>query len=159
MKHAARDALLDEYARALWVFARCTRDLDDEALDKPVPGKDPTLRDVLAHVVDAAYRHVEYVARACGGRVPPRKYELDALRHLEAVRAGLQDATSFARAALDGVDDDALRGPRFPGRGGGDYDGEQMLEHAVVHPYRHLRQLRRLGLLPQTSLDDYAAGE
>ncbi len=153
MAHGVRDALLEELERALRTFERALHELHEDRLDAPVPGKDATLRDVLAHVVDAAYRHVSYVARACGGELPTRRFALEDLSDLDAVRAGIEDAMRFARAALADVDDAILRGPRFPGRGGGDYDGEQMLEHAIVHPYRHLRQLRRLGFVAEDMLD------
>lgn len=148
MAFAERDALLDEYERALDRFVRCVREVPDEALDVAVPGKDSTVRDVLAHVVDAAYRHVTYVARNCGGSAPQRRFALEDLRSLESVLAGAADAVQYARAALSSVDDAALHDRRFPGRAGGNYDGEQMLEHTIVHAYRHIRQLRRHGLCP-----------
>ena len=145
MTQAVRDALLDGFGAALVRFANFLDGVPPEALDAPMPGKDPSVRDVLAHVVDAAYRHVIYVARNCGGSTPTRQFQLEDRRDLAAVRIGLTDAVRHARAALATVDDAALRGPRFAGRGGGDYDGEQMLEHAIVHLYRHERQLRRHG--------------
>jgi hypothetical protein len=144
MKCAVRNALLDEFDRAVNEFSEFINDFEPAFLTQPVPGRENSVSAVLAHVVDAGYRHVGYVAKNCEGHIAERRFAIDDLRTLDDIRAGLEDVMRFARQALVNVEDAALHGQRFPGRGGGDYDGEQMLEHAICHPRRHIRQLQRL---------------
>ena len=143
MGDAARRALVDEFERAFLEFSEVARQIDPAVYDVPVPGDEGSVRAILGHVVEAGYRHVDYVADHCGGRkAEPRFPSPVRLDDPETWTAALMDVGRFAREALGQVEDASLE-KRFVTRWGQDYDGEQMMEHATCHPGRHARQLRR----------------
>ena len=143
LSEAGKRALVDEFERALLEFAEFLRDIPDDMLDVPVPGDEGSVRAILAHIVQAGYNHVNYVADHSGGVKPERRFtDPEHLADIPTFAAAVLDVARYAREALAPVQDAAL-GTRFVTRWGQDYDGEQMLEHAACHPGRHIRQLRR----------------
>jgi len=143
MSDSVRRALLAEFERAFVEFSAFVRELPADLYDVPVPGEEGSLRAILGHAIGAGYGHVEYVAEACGGKPPARRFADPAgLDDPETFVAALLDVPHFAREALAEVPDTALE-KRFMTRWGREYDGEQMMEHATCHPGRHARQLRR----------------
>jgi hypothetical protein len=143
MGDAGRRALVDEFERALLEFTEVVREIPPDVYDAAVPGEEGSVRAILSHVVEAGYRHVEYVAGHCGGLAASRRFPSPVrLDDAASWIAALLDVARFAREALEGVQDASLE-RRFVTRWGQDYDGEQMLEHATCHPGRHARQLRR----------------
>ncbi len=143
MSDAIKNALVDEFERALLEFGDFIRDFTDDFLDVPVPGDEGSVRAILGHVVGAGYNHVRYVAESAGGSTPERRFtEPDHLDDARTYVAAVLDVARYAREALANVQDAALEA-RFTTRWGQNYDGEQMMEHAICHPGRHIRQLRR----------------
>jgi hypothetical protein len=61
---------------------------------------------------------------------------------MKTFQAALLDTVRHAREALGPVQDVQMMG-RFESRWGQIYDGETMMEHAICHPGRHIRQIRR----------------
>jgi hypothetical protein len=59
-------------------------------------------------------------------------------------RAFMEEVLSAWRRHLATLDDAELAPQTYKSRWGDDYDIEQMLEHAIVHPMRHRIQLERL---------------
>jgi hypothetical protein len=144
MSDAVKRAMIDELERAFIEFAAFVRDLPPDLYDVPVPGDEGSIRAILAHVVNAGYGHVRYVAEHGGGVVPQRRFrDPEGLTDAETFTAALLDVVRYAREALAPIDDRTLEETRFTTRWGQPYDAEQMLEHATCHPGRHIRQLRR----------------
>ena len=105
------------------------REIPPEVYDAPVPGEEGSVRAILGHVVEAGYRHVQYVAEHCGGAKPEPRFQSPVrLDDPETWTAALMDVGRFAREALLHVPDETLE-TRFVTRWGQSYDGEQMLEH------------------------------
>ncbi len=143
MGDAGRRALVDEFERAFLEFSEFARAIPRELYDVPVPGEEGSIRRILGHVVEAGYRHVDYVAEHCSGQKSDRRFVSPVLLDdAESWTAALLDVTRYAREVLASVPDAELE-RRFTTRWGQNYDGEQMLEHATCHPGRHARQLRR----------------
>jgi hypothetical protein len=143
MSDAQKRALLDEFERAMLEFGEFVRELPDDLLDVPVPGDEGSVRAILGHVVGCGYSHVGYVADLAGVPRPARRFtDPENLADMKTFHAALLDTVRHAREALGAVQDAQLEG-RFKARWGQEYDGEQMLEHAICHPGRHIRQLRR----------------
>jgi uncharacterized damage-inducible protein DinB len=143
MGDATRRALVDEFERAFLEFSVVARAIPADVYDAVVPGEEGSVRAILGHVVQAGYGHIAYVAEQCGGRMPERRFASPVLLDdAETWTAALLDVVRFAREALAEVEDAQLE-HRFTTRWGQDYDGEQMMEHAICHPGRHTRQLMR----------------
>jgi hypothetical protein len=141
---AIKVALVEEFERALVEFVEFIRHIPDDMLDVPVPGEEGSIRAILAHVVGAGYRHIDYVADLAGAVKPARRFtDPENLADMRSYAAAVLDVARYAREALGPVQDASLEG-RFKSRWGQEYDGEQMMEHAICHPGRHMRQLRRL---------------
>jgi hypothetical protein len=140
---AVKRALVEEFERALLEFAEFIRGLPDDLLDVPVPGEEGSVRRILGHVVSCGYGHVSSVADHAGGIRPERRFtDPDHLADMRTYVAALLDVVRHAREALAPVQDAAME-PRFTARWGQIYDGEQMMEHAICHPGRHMRQLKK----------------
>jgi hypothetical protein len=143
MSDAIRRALVDELERVFVEFSVLAREIPRDLYDVEVPGEEGSVRAILGHVIGAGYGHVTSVAKSAGGRVPERRFtDPSGLDDPETFVAALLDVPRFAREALDGVEDRALE-KRFRSSWGQEYDGEQMMEHAICHPPRHVRQLHR----------------
>lgn len=144
MSNATRRALVDEFERALLEFCDFVKALPADLYETEVPGEEGSIRRILGHVVRAGYGHVDSVARNCGGRtdVARRFTDPDGLDDPETYVAALLDVARHARETLDAVPDGELE-TRFVTSWGQEYDGEQMMEHAICHPGRHIRQIER----------------
>jgi hypothetical protein len=143
MSDAIKKALVAEYERALLEFVEFIRDLPDDLLDAAVPGEEGSVRAILGHVVGAGYGHVTYVADHAGGAKVERRFtDPMNLADIRTYCAAVMDVARYAREALAPVQDAAMEA-RFVTRWGQNYDSEQMMEHAICHPGRHIRQLRR----------------
>jgi len=140
---AAKRALVEEFERAMVEFVEFIRHIPDDLLDAPVPGEEGSIRAILGHVVSSGYGHINYVADLAGAAKAPRRFTDPAhLADIPTYSAAALDVARYARETLGPVPDAALEG-RFVSRWGQEYDGEQMMEHAICHPWRHMRQLRR----------------
>ena len=143
MSHATRIAHVEEIERVLLEFGEFAKDIPPDLYDVEVPGEEGSVRAILGHVIDCAYGHVAMVAKHCGGREVERRFpDPESVSDPETLVAALLDAARHAREALEGVSDEALE-TRFEVSWGQIYDGDQMMEHAICHPPRHIRQLKR----------------
>ncbi len=142
MSDYCKRALLDEFERAMLEFGEFIQELPEDLLDVPVPGDEGSVRAILGHVVGCGYSHVRYVADLAGVPCPERRFtDPENLADMKTFQAALLDTVRHAREALGPVMDAQIEG-RFKSRWGQEYDGEQMMEHAICHPGRHIRQLR-----------------
>jgi hypothetical protein len=143
-------ALLDEMARASEDFCRTVEKVPAELFVRERPSEDPdtvSVRAVCAHVIRAAYGHVNYIRRARRMEVlsplPPERYGPEGPQD---VRLLLHEALLYVEAGLEGlaeVPEAEVAAMTFPARWGPTYDPEMMMEHAVLHLLRHRRQLER----------------
>jgi uncharacterized damage-inducible protein DinB len=148
-ERAAVEALLDEHQRAMAHLLAFIQPWDEETLDRTVLGDATrTYRQVLQHVATAAYfgyfvwtqRMLEW--DVLPPPVPARERITD-FHRLSALREILAQTTPYGRQALARLTDEQLDKPQFMSNWNEPYTIDQMLEHAVVHVWRHLRQLER----------------
>ncbi len=146
----AMGALMDEYARAAEAFCDVVELLDAPSWAVEREGPDANTRSpraVCAHVCAAARRYADYIRKARGLPfieafvLPPG---VPAAPH--DVRPLLRDALQYTEGALDGLhgaDEETIGRITFQVRWGPTYDPDMLLEHAVMHLWRHRRQLLR----------------
>lgn len=137
----ARAALMDEYRRAATELAgriggldhaRYTHAFDPEAVDPDCR----SIQTVFSHVLRSGFGYADYLrlGPAAAAQAPELFSQEEGLRRLPEMIA----ATG---AALAPIQD--LAALRIQSRHGPVYDGEQLLEHAIVHVLRHRRQIDR----------------
>jgi len=108
---------------------------------------DPSYRsnDHLAgHVLRAARNYLTWVGQCVRRPVTDLDAETDPVRIAAKGGAFLEEVLAGWRRHLAGLDDGELAPATYKSSWGEDYNIEQMLEHAVVHPMRHRIQLERL---------------
>lgn len=143
-------ALVDEHERALRHLMAMMNRWPDDAVDRSVPGFG-TVCDLLIHVVGSIFVYFGWMREKLEltEKVPPplSREALNRLHSLEDWKWAVALCLPYCRRATVGVFDDDL-GKAFPAPWNEKeiYMMGQMMEHAVVHVWRHVRQLERLGL-------------
>ncbi len=100
--------------------------------------------DLCGHVLRSARNYLTWIGECV--RRPVTDLDLDDNR-LSVARKGrtfLDEVSAAWRRHLAVLEDAELAPAVYKSRWGEDYNVEQMLEHAVVHPMRHRIQLERL---------------
>ena len=146
----AVQALVEEHERALHHLMTMMNRWPEDALDRPVTDFG-TVRNLLVHIVESMFTYFQWVREKLelGENVSP-PLAREALSRLSSPREWervLSLSLPYCREATAGVCDDDL-GRAFPASWNEReiYMVEQMLEHAIVHVWRHVRQLEGLGL-------------
>jgi hypothetical protein len=109
--------------------------------------EDPSYKsnDHLAgHVLRSARGYLTWIGECVNRPVTDLDSETDPVRIAARGPAFLEDVLAGWRRHLAVLEDRELAPVTYKSRWGEDYDIEQMLEHAVVHPMRHRIQLERL---------------
>lgn len=99
---------------------------------------------LLGHVLRAARNYLAWIGTCVERPVTDVDREEDVLRVAAKARAFLDEVLAAWRRHLALLKDEELAPAIYRSRWGEDYNIEQMLEHAVVHPMRHRIQLERL---------------
>lgn len=144
-------ALMDEYARAAEDLCRHVEAVDAARLAAPwsTGGEFATPLDMLRHVLRAAFYYASDLRKAAGLpalELPVRQgdhQDVSAPDHLRPRLRAALDATVAACEPMAGESDDQLGERTFVVAWGVTYDPDMLLEHAVMHLYRHRRQLVR----------------
>ena len=111
------------------------------------PTDDPSYKsnDHLAgHVLRAARNYLTWVGKNVNRPVTDLDAETDPVRIAARGPAFMDEVLAGWRRHLAVLEDRELAPATFKSSWGEDYNIEQMLEHAVVHPMRHRIQLERL---------------
>jgi uncharacterized damage-inducible protein DinB len=96
------------------------------------------------HVIRAARNYLTWIGDCVGRPVTDLDLDNDTVSVAAKGRAFLDAVLAAWRRHLAALEDRELEAATFKSRWGTDYNIEQMLEHAVVHPMRHRIQLERL---------------
>ncbi len=96
------------------------------------------------HVLCAARNYLTWIGECVKRPVADLDPENDLVRIARKGRVFLDEVLAAWRRHLGALEDSELAPARYKSRWGEDYDVEQMLEHAIVHPMRHRIQLQRL---------------
>jgi uncharacterized damage-inducible protein DinB len=96
------------------------------------------------HVLRAARNYLTWIGECVGRPVTDVDQDNDTESVAAKGRAFLDEVLAAWRRHLAAVEDPELDVQGHRSRWGEPYTIEQMLEHAVVHPMRHRRQLERL---------------
>ncbi len=96
------------------------------------------------HVLRAARNYLTWVGECVKRPVTDVDRDNDPVSVAGKGRAFLEEVLAAWRRHLAELEDRELAPATFKSRWGEDYNIEQMLEHAVVHPMRHRIQLERL---------------
>ncbi len=96
------------------------------------------------HVMRAARNYLTWIGENVGRPVNDIDLDNDTVSVAGKGRAFLDEVLAAWRGHLALLEDAELAPAIFKSRWGEDYNIEQMLEHAVVHPMRHRIQLERL---------------
>ena len=99
---------------------------------------------LCGHVLRAARSYLTWIGDCVGRPVMDVDPDGDTLSVAAKGRTFLDDVLAAWRRHLEALEDRELSPATFKSRWGEDYNIEQMLEHAVVHPMRHRLQLERL---------------
>ena len=96
------------------------------------------------HVLRAARNYLTWIGECANRPVGDVDLDNDTVSVAGKGRAFLAEVLAAWRRHLAVLDDGELSTEGYRSRWGEPYTIEQMLEHAVVHPMRHRRQLERL---------------
>jgi uncharacterized damage-inducible protein DinB len=146
-RKGAIGALLDIYEDAISGLKNTIEDIPDHALTVIV---DPVTTDencrsfqtILSHVVHAAYGYATSIHNL-------KTHDLvrkDKIFH-QRVKDYMQDldqAFEFTLNVFKDIKDNEIeRSQKILANWGQDYDIEQMMEHAIIHIFRHKRQIKK----------------
>ena len=114
----------------------------------PLPETDdPSYRSVDhlgGHILRAARNYLTWIGECVNRPVTDVDADTDLGSIARKGRGFLDPVLAAWRLHLAALEDTELAPATYTSRWGEDYDIEQMLEHAVVHPMRHRIQLERL---------------
>ena len=96
------------------------------------------------HVFRAARNYLTWIGSCVKRPVTDVDLDDDTVRIAGKGRAFVDEVLAAWRRHLVALEDGELAGGTYKSRWGEDYNVEQMLEHAIVHPMRHRIQLERL---------------
>ncbi|HEY3381185.1 MAG TPA: hypothetical protein VGK32_05410 [Vicinamibacterales bacterium] len=96
------------------------------------------------HIFRAARNYLSWIGQCVGRPVTDVDTDTDPLSIARKGGAFVDEVLTAWRRHLAVLTDDELSPAIYKSRWGEDYNIEQMLEHAVVHPMRHRIQLERL---------------
>ncbi len=103
-----------------------------------------TPEHVGGHVLRAARNYLTWIGACVKRPAADLDPENDLVRIARKGRVFLDEVLAGWRRHLSELEDSELAPATYKSRWGEDYNIEQMLEHAVVHPMRHRIQLERL---------------
>lgn len=142
-------ALFDEHERAMNALLAFIEGWNEDTLNRTVLGDETTTyRHVLRHVAGAAYfGYFVWTQRVLDWEIVPPpvpdRESLKTINTLDELRTLLRDSTPYARRSLASLTNDHLGPAQHLSNWNAPYTIDQMLEHAIVHVWRHLRQLDR----------------
>jgi uncharacterized damage-inducible protein DinB len=114
----------------------------------PLPKTDdPSYQSVDSlggHVLQSARSYLTWIGECVGRPVSDLDADTDLVSIAHKGRAFVDQVLAGWRRHLAQLEDAELAPAIYKSRWGEDYNIEQMLEHAVVHPMRHRIQLERL---------------
>jgi uncharacterized damage-inducible protein DinB len=114
----------------------------------PLPASDDpsyaSAEHLGGHVFRAARGYLTWIGEFVGRPVTDVDAETDPVRLARKGRAFVDEVLAAWRRHLALLEDREMTPATRKSRWGEDYNIEQMLEHAVVHPMRHRIQLERL---------------
>lgn len=146
-------ALIDEHERALRHLLGMMSCWREETLAKKVDHK-TTVNDVLDHLTTSIHIYFEWLQEKLGtdddpvtSPLSPDLWREKQVCSLEEWKWMVTSFLSYCRLIAIYIKDNDL-GKAYPAPWNEKevYMIEQMLEHAIVHVWRHCRQLERLGL-------------
>ena len=158
-RSGAIGALMDEYERAASDLKGLVEQIPDDEFTRVVDTQTQdedcrSAQTIMSHVVRAAYGYADYLREQLSIESDrPQPKLLSRRESLEQLEAALR----YTIQTLDGrweMSDEEISGIVIKTRWGAVYDGEGMLEHAIVHILRHRRQIEkfiwqgRIGVTP-----------
>lgn len=151
-------ALLDEHERAMGYLIEMLERWGETDLNKVLPHDPETsYREILCHIVGSAYYgYFVWIQDVLEWDILPPPVEKDQVKgdhSLQRLIELLKESTPYARKALDSLTNDHLYPKIYNAYWGDPYTIDQMLEHAIVHVWRHIRQLERAERLEVSSED------
>lgn len=148
--NGAVGALLDEYEKAINELKQLIEPLDDDIIARIV---DPETKDndcrsiqtILNHVIHAGYNYIIYLRNHEGEKLNLVKKENynTAKEFINAIDKMFQFNELFFVDYPDYELEQFDVNKKIAVRWGQNYDGDQMMEHAIVHILRHRRQIER----------------
>ncbi len=148
--NGAIGALLDEYEKAINELKSLIKPLDNDTIATIIDNKTNdadcrSIQTILSHVVASGYTYVVYLRRGLGESVDFRqKQKLDtAQEYIDALNKMFKFNEAFFRDYPDYDLEEYNIEKKILTRWGQRYDGDQIIEHAIVHILRHRRQIER----------------
>lgn len=141
-------ALLDEHERAMNYLVDFLEKKEDPYLERKLPHDPETsFREILCHVVGSAYYgYFVWIQDVLGWEIIPPPIEKDKVKgehNLCTLIRLLNESTPYARVVLENLTNDDLYPTIYEAYWKDKYTIDQMLEHAIVHVWRHIRQLEK----------------
>ena len=144
-------AILDEYEIALEDFKKTIKKISNADLVKVVDPKTRdtncrTIQGVLSHVVICGYF---YPLRILQHKFPDKKFTFPKIVYLNKIseyNKALDEMFKFNVEALSKIKEREMLqadADKHIKTNWGSYDYEQIMEHAIVHIYRHRRQIKQ----------------
>lgn len=148
--NGAIGALLDEYEKAVVELKATINGIPSKDLiaivDTETKDEDcRSIQTILTHVVRAGYAYIVYLRKGLGETVSfPRRVKLETVQEYQEALSkmfeyNLQFFQDHPTYKLEEFDFEK----KIKTNWGQVYDGDQIMEHAIVHILRHRRQIER----------------
>ncbi|HEY9364708.1 MAG TPA: DinB family protein [Chitinophagaceae bacterium] len=150
-RKGAVGALLDIYEQAILDFKKVIENIPDDALTvitdpQTLDENCKSIQTILSHVVHSSYGYATNIHNLKGHNVK-RKDKVFHLTIKEYLQ-DLADAFSFTESVFSEIEDSELEefdnSLKMKVSWGQFYDIEQLTEHAIVHIFRHKRQIEKI---------------
>lgn len=151
LRKGAIGALLDEYEIALADFKKTIKNVTADELIKIVDTKTKnpnckSIQTILTHVVKCGYYYPILILRH---KYPGKNFHLPEVKHLNSIKEynkALDEMFVFNEQALGKIKESDMWNyskNRMESGWGQQYDFDQIMEHAIMHIYRHRRQIKK----------------
>jgi len=141
-------ALMDEYERALSEFVDLVSAISPDDFSRIVDSNTAdddcrSIQSIVSHVINSGYGYADYIREVFSteSERPPR--EIIDQQDLQQNIRSMLDYTITTLQDRWSLSEDELFTFIMRTRWGGDYNIEQLLEHAIVHILRHRRQINK----------------
>jgi uncharacterized damage-inducible protein DinB len=139
-------ALMDEYERAAWELKHLIERISEEDAVRIVDAQTSdeacrSVQTIMSHVVNAGFGYADYIRAVFA--IPSTRPEKKLLSWQESLER-IEPMLAYTVETLEGkweMTDDEIAAAVINSGWGVRYDIEQLLEHAVMHVWRHRRQI------------------
>ncbi len=151
MKRNAVNAILEIYKNSIKEFKLSINDISNDdlilILDKNTTNEDcRSIQNILSHTINAGYSYIDYIQknRNVNFKKPEKKYFFSIIEYQNSLDEMFYQTKNVFEDIFDNELEKYNQSDKIQTRWGQCYDIEQIMEHAIVHIFRHQLQINNL---------------